>query len=413
MLTDNAAPPFPGLATVTFPPLRLKRNEERRLRAGHLWVFSNEVDSAATPLTAFAPGQLVTLETARGGPLGTAYVNPRSLICARLLSRRVLGNADAVTALLQRRLADALALRRRLYTTPHYRLVHAEGDALPGLVVDRYGDHLVVQISTAGMEALRNAIVAALVELLRPAGILARNDGFGRELEGLETGEPQVLHGAVPEYGQVLEGGLEFTVPLHGGQKSGWYFDQRPNRERLRAYVGNGRVLDGFSYVGAWGLQAAAAGATQVLCVDASAPALALLNDNARRNTLSDSVEIRQGDAFDVLASLLDAGQRFDLVAVDPPAFIKRKRDTEAGMEAYQRLNRLAMQLVVPGGFLVSASCSHHLPEADFRDLLRRAVLPLNRRLQMLERGHQGPDHPQTPGMPEADYLKVAFCRVL
>ncbi|ANX03533.1 SAM-dependent methyltransferase [Immundisolibacter cernigliae] len=405
--------PSVGPPIVSFAPLRLKRNEERRLRAGHLWVFSNEVDIAATPLTAFSPGQLVTIESSRGGPLGTAYVNPRSLICARLLSRRVLGNADAVTALLQRRLADALTLRQRLYRTPHYRLVHAEGDGLPGLVVDRYGDHLVMQVSTAGTEALRDAVVGALVELLQPAGILARNDGFGRELEGLATGDPQVLYGSVPEFGQVLEGGLDFTVPLHGGQKSGWYFDQRPNRERLRAYVGDGRVLDGFSYVGAWGLQAAAAGATQVLCVDASAPALALLSDNAQRNGLGNTVETRQGDAFDVLASLLDAGERFDLVAVDPPAFIKRKRDAEAGMEAYQRLNRLAMQLVVPGGFLVSASCSHHLPEADFRDLLRRAALPLNRRLQMLERGHQGADHPQMPGMPEADYLKVAFCRVL
>ncbi|MGB5147940.1 MAG: RlmI/RlmK family 23S rRNA methyltransferase, partial [Porticoccaceae bacterium] len=159
MLTDNAGLPFPGPATVTFPLLRLKRNEERRLRAGHLWVFSNEVDIAATPLTAFAPGQLVTLESARGGPLGTAYVNPRSLICARLLSRRMLANADAVTTLLQRRLADALALRQHLYKTPHYRLVHSEGDALPGLVVDRYGDHLVVQVSTAGMENLRQDIV--------------------------------------------------------------------------------------------------------------------------------------------------------------------------------------------------------------------------------------------------------------
>lgn len=398
---------------MTLPVLRLKRNEERRLRAGHLWVFSNEVDIAATPLTAFTPGQLAIVESARGGPLGTAYVNPRSLIAARLLSRRVLDGDAAVAALLGRRLTDALSLRERLYRTPHYRLVHAEGDGLPGLVVDRYGAHLVIQVSTAGMERLRDTVVAALVELLQPAGILARNDGFGRELEGLETTEPQVLFGDVPQYGQVLEGGLEFTVPLHGGQKSGWYFDQRPNRERLRAYVGGGRVLDGFCYVGAWGLQAAAAGASQVLCVDASGPALALLNENAQRNGLASTVETRQGDAFDVLAALLDAGERFDLVAVDPPAFIKRKRDTEAGMEAYQRLNRLAMQLVAPGGYLVSASCSHHLPEADFRDLLRRAVQPLNRRLQMLERGHQGADHPQTPGMPEADYLKVAFCRVL
>jgi 23S rRNA (cytosine1962-C5)-methyltransferase len=325
----------------------------------------------------------------------------------------VLGDEAAVTALLLRRLADALALREHLYPTPHYRLVHSEGDALPGLVVDRYGDQLVVQISTAGMESRRDAIVAALVELIQPAGILARNDGFGRELEGLPTGEPQVLHGTVPEFGQVLEGGLEFRVPLHGGQKSGWYFDQRPNRERLRAYVAGRRVLDAFSYVGAWGLQAAAAGATHVLCVDASAPALAALSDNAQRAGLAEVVDTRQGDAFDVLAALLEAGERFDLVAIDPPAFIKRKRDAEAGMEAYLRLNRLAMQLVAPGGFLVSSSCSHHLPEADFRDLLRRAVLPLNRRLQLLERGHQGADHPQAPAMPEADYLKVAFCRVL
>ena len=398
---------------MSLPPLRLKRNEERRLRAGHLWVFSNEVDIAATPLTACTPGQLVVIENARGGPLGTAYVNPRSLICARLLSRRVLNDETAVTGLLHRRLADALALREHLYPTPHYRLVHSEGDGLPGLVVDRYGEQLVMQVSTAGMEARRDAIVAALVELLQPAGVLARNDGFGRELEGLPTGEAEILHGDVPPFGHVQEGGLAFRVPLHGGQKSGWYFDQRPNRERLRAYVRGGRVLDAFSYVGAWGVQAAAAGAAEVLCVDASAPALAVLTENAQRAGFGDVVDTRQGDAFDVLAALLDAGERFDVVAIDPPAFIKRKRDAEAGLEAYLRLNRLAMQLVAPGGYLVSASCSHHLAEADFRDVLRRAVLPLNRRLQLLERGHQGADHPQTPAMPEADYLKVAFCRVL
>lgn len=398
---------------MSFAPLRLKKNEDRRLRAGHLWVFSNEVDIAATPLTAFTPGQIVTVESARGAPLGTAYVNPRSLIAARLLSRRVLTGDDAVAALLRRRLADALALRERLYRTPHYRLVHAEGDGLPGLVVDRYGEQLVMQVSTAGMQRLRDTLLAALVDLLQPAGILARNDGFGRELEGLPGGPPEVLHGAVPEEGVVLEGGLEFRVPLHGGQKSGWYFDQRPNRERLRAYVAGARVLDGFCYVGAWGLQAAAAGAAQVLCVDASAAALACLHDNAARNGFAERVQSQQGDAFVVLGALLEAGERFDVVAIDPPAFIKRKRDAEAGMEAYLRLNRLAMQLVTPGGYLVSASCSHHLAEADFRDLLRRAALPLNRRLQMLERGHQGPDHPQLPAMPEADYLKVAFCRVL
>ena len=398
---------------MSLAPLRLKRNEHRRLRAGHLWVFSNEVDTAATPLTAFTPGQLVRLESDRGAPLGTAYVNPRSLICARLLSRRVFDDPTQVQALLGRRLADALTLRERLYDTPHYRLVHAEGDGLPGLVVDRYGDQLVLQIGTAGMQALREHVLTGLQTLLQPAGILARNDGFGRDLEGLPLGPPEVLHGTVPEYGEVSEGGLRFAVPLHGGQKSGWYFDQRPNRQRLHTYVGSGRVLDVFSYVGAWGVQAAAAGASEVLCVDASAAALAGVQENARRNGLSDRVTTRQGDAFEVLSALLADGQSFDTVIIDPPAFIKRKRDADAGLEAYLRLNRLAMQCVSPGGFLVSASCSHHLAEADFRDVLRRAVLPLNRRLQLLERGQQGPDHPQLPAMPEAGYLKVAFCRVL
>jgi 23S rRNA (cytosine1962-C5)-methyltransferase len=387
---------------VSLAPLRLKRNEHRRLRAGHLWVFSNEVDTAATPLTAFKPGQLVRLESDRGAPLGTAYVNPRSLICARLLSRRVFDDDTQVQGLLG-----------RLYDTPHYRLVHAEGDSLPGLVVDRYGDQLVLQIGTAGMQALREHVLAGLQGLLQPAGILARNDGFGRDLEGLPLGPPEVLHGAVPEYGEVSEGGLRFAVPLHGGQKSGWYFDQQPNRRRLRAYAGAGRVLDVFSYVGAWGVQAAAAGAREVLCVDASAAALASVQENARRNDLAERVTTRQGDAFEVLSALLADGQSFDTVIIDPPAFIKRKRDAEAGLEAYLRLNRLAMQCVAPGGFLVSASCSHHLAEADFRDVLRRAALPLNRRLQLLERGQQGPDHPQLPAMSEAGYLKVAFCRVL
>ncbi len=390
-------------------PLRLKKNEDRRLRAGHVWVYSNEIDSVSTPLKAFAPGQQVLLQTHNGKSLGCAYVNPNSLICARLVSREARYPLDR--SLIVHRLNIALALRERLFPAPFYRLVYGEADQLPGLVIDRYGDLCVVQCTTAGMEAVKDAVLGALDKVLRPAGILWRADSAMRQLEGLDS--YREVHGQVPEQVEVTEHGVSFGVSLLQGQKTGWFYDQRMNRARLRDYVKGQRVLDVYSYVGAWGVQAAAAGAAEVMCVDASEAALERVHANAAANAVGERVASVQGDAFEVLAELRADRQRFDVVILDPPAFIKRKKDAKSGEQAYHRLNQLGMQVLAKDGILVSASCSQHLTEAQLQQILLQSSRHLDRTLQVLERGHQAPDHPLHPAIPEMAYLKAFFCRVL
>ncbi len=390
-------------------PLRLKKNEERRLRAGHLWVYSNEVDTRATPLKAFEPGQPVQIQAHNGKPLGNGYVNPNSLICARLVSRDTRYRLDR--SLLVHRLQVALSLRERLFDAPFYRLVYGEGDGLPGLVVDRYDDVFVVQCTTAGMEQVRDEVLEALHKVFRPRGILLRADSSVRRLEGLEQYVATVDE--VPDSIELLEAGARFEVSLQQGQKTGWFFDQRMNRRRLADYVAGRRVLDVFSYVGAWGVRAALAGAEQVLCVDSSAPALERVQHNAALNAVADRVAVEQGDAFDVLSALRSRGDKFDVVVLDPPAFIKRRKDSRAGEQAYHRLNQLGMQVLARDGILVSASCSRHLAEEQLQRILLQTSRHLDRQLQLLERGQQGPDHPVHPAIPETRYLKALFCRVL
>jgi 23S rRNA (cytosine1962-C5)-methyltransferase len=393
-----------------FVPLRLRKNEERRLRAGHPWVYSNEVDITATPLRDLAPGQPVVIEASNGKALGTGYVNPHVLLCARLVSRDP--EQPFGPALVEQRLRTALSLRERLYPQPFYRLVYGEGDGLPGLIVDRYGDLCVAQLTTAGMDRQREAVLAALRSVLNPAAVLWRNDSPMRELEGLAR-EVVVAAGSVPETVTVAEDGLCFQVAPLSGQKTGWFYDQRDNRARLDRYVAGRRVLDVFSYVGAWGVRAAARGAREVLCVDASAPALAQVTVNAALNGVGERVQTRQGDAFEVLKALREARERFDVVIVDPPAFIKRRKDMREGSLAYRRLNEMAMQVLARDGLLVSCSCSQLLPRAALAELLLQGARHLDRSLVLLEQGRQGPDHPVHPALPETDYLKTLFARVL
>ena len=395
---------------MTLPPLRLRKGEDRRLRAGHLWVFSNEVDVERTPLTAFEPGTLVEVQDVRGAPLGSGYVNPRSLICARLVSRDPRQALDR--ELLRSRVGRALELRDRLFEEPFYRLLFGEGDGLPGLVVDRFGDALVVQITTAGMERLRSEVVGVLDEVVRPSAILLRNDTSSRSLEGLELYTDTAL-GELPERVEIRENGVRFQVPLTGGQKTGWFYDHRFNRARLQRYVQGRRVLDVFSYIGGWGVQAAAAGAAGVLCVDSSAAALDELQASARLNGLEDRVSTLRGDAFDALRDLRESGERFDVVVLDPPAFIKRKKDAKQGEKAYRRINQLGLDLLADGGILVSASCSFHMSRDSLLDAVLRASRDANREVQLLEEGHQAADHPIHPAIPETSYLKAFFLRTL
>lgn len=390
------------------PELRLKRGEDRRLAAGHLWVFSNEVDTARTPLTAFQPGALCRVVSDRDRFLGYAYVNPHSLISARILGRSAAHPPDK--SLFVHRLQVAQSLRRRLYEKPFYRLVYGESDGLPGLVLDRFGDVLVGQIATAGMEALRPQIEAAVKKVIDPAALVWKNDAGARDLEGLPH-YVETVFAAAPESIMVEEGGVGFQVPLGSGQKTGWFFDQAANRLALRKYVGGARVLDVFSYLGAWGLGALAAGASEATCVDSSATALEQLQASAAANGLKPAV--LKGDAFNVMESLHGEGRRFDVVVIDPPAFIKRRKDVPKGEAAYKRLNQLAMQLLERDGILVSCSCSYHLGADRLLAAIQRGARHLGRFVQVVEVGGQSADHPLHPAIPETRYLKAFFCRVV
>jgi 23S rRNA (cytosine1962-C5)-methyltransferase len=390
--------------------LRLKKYEDRRLREGHLWVYSNEVDIAKTPLKTLTPGEQVHIEDFAGKVLGVATVQPNSLICARLISRDVKYGLDK--SLIVYRLNQALSLRERFYPEPYYRLVYGDSDLLPGLVVDRFGDYCVVQTTTVGMELVKDDIVQALVKVLNPVGILFKNDSKARALEGLPS-YVEVAYGEVPQLLPLVENGVKFVAPAFEGQKTGWFYDHRESRAQLQRLVAGKRVLDVFSYAGSWGVQAAAFGAAEVTCVDASAFALDIVKQNAELNGLGDKVNTLQGDAFEVLADLKQQGQQFDVIILDPPAFMQKRKDHANGLQAYRRINELAMRLLVRDGLLVSGSCSMHLMRDELVDVIRGASRHLDKSAQVVFIGGQGADHPVHPAIPETSYLKCVIARVL
>lgn len=393
----------------SLPELRLKKNEDRRLRAGHAWVYSNEVDTKQTPLKEFSVGQWCHVTNNRGRVLGTAYVNPNTLICARLVSR--FENQTLTLNKLVEKIQLALNLRERLFPVPCYRLIFGEGDSLPGLVVDRYHDILVVQITTAGMNNIQDDIIQALSDVIKPRTILLRNDSSSRELEGLELYSKTVL-GELPEFVELEENNTRFVTSLEQGQKTGWFYDHRLNRQRTQQYVKDKKVLDVFSYVGGWGVQALQAGAKHVTCVDASGFALDLAKKSAALNNREQDFNTIEGDAFEALKSLAEDKEKFDVIILDPPAFVKRRKDLKEGSLAYRRINRLAMNLIKHEGILVSASCSYHLGNEQLLNEIRQASYLASVDCKVLEQGHQGPDHPIHPAMKETDYLKSFICHI-
>lgn len=396
-------------ATPQLARLRLKPNEDRRLKQGHLWIYSNEVDTKATPLKNFTPGQQVVVEAANGKALGLAYVNPNTLICARLLSRSVKGTLGY--KLLKKRLQAAQSLRALYYHEPFYRLVYGESDALPGLVIDRFGDVFSVQIATAGMEAVTDTILEVIINLYQPQAIMLKNDLPARELEGLPRYE-KVAYGTLPDALVIMENQTEFVIPVADGQKTGWFYDHREARKQLQQLVKGKTVLDVFSYLGGWGLEMATAGAKEVTCVDASELALDGADQNALRNGVADKVVTIQGNAFDVLKALKAEAHKYDVVIVDPPAFVKKKKDLRSGSEAYRRINELAMRVLERDGILVSASCSHHMSRDGLIKQVNLAARHIDRSIQLIAQGHQAPDHPIHPAIPETEYLKSLFFRV-
>lgn len=387
--------------------LVLRRNQDRRVRGGHPWIFSNEV---ARLDGAPAPGDLVEVTDERGAFLGRAYFNPQSLIAARLLTR---GRDEVDAALFVKRMERALRLREAALPGERaVRVVYGESDQLPGLVVDRYGDHLAVQVLTLGMEVRQEMVREALERVFAPQGVVRVADSPLRTLEGLPL-ERGVWWGEVPERVEVELEGFRVEADLLHGQKTGLFLDQRLNRRVAESRATGRRVLDLFCYQGEWALHAARGGAESVLAVDSSAAALAAAARNLERNGLAERVRLRQGDVFDVLKELTRKGERFGLAVLDPPALVKSRKSLAAGARAYRELNRAAMGLLEEEGVLVSCSCSHHLDDALFRQVLLEAARAAHRPFRVVEWRGESPDHPQLLAVPETHYLKCAVLQAL
>jgi len=379
--------------TSAIPTIRLKPREGRRLRAGAPWAFSNEVEmSAATK--ALKPGAVVDIQGDDGRVFGTGYFNPNSLIALRLLDPRPGTVPDA--AFFAERLARARSLRDAVYGKPFYRLVHAEGDFLPGLTIDRFDDVYSVQITTAGMEALRGP----LLEALGAARVVLRADAPSRALEGL----PSYVEGDVGRIA-VEESGVRYFADLTGGQKTGWYYDQRDNHAFMAALSKDRSVLDAYCYTGGFALAAAKAGAREVIAIDSSQPALTLAEESAAANGLA--CKFVKTDVFDEFERLGHAKETFDVVIADPPPFVKSRKDLETGAKAYRKLARLAARLVAPGGFLLLASCSHNIPTERFASECALGLQRAERRARLIRQSGAGADHPVHPMLPESAYLKT------
>jgi 23S rRNA (cytosine1962-C5)-methyltransferase len=382
------------------PVIRLKPKEGRRVRAGASWVFSNEIAMDAKA-KALAPGALVNLQGDDGRVFGTGYFNPKSLIGVRLLDPA----ADAAIgqAFFTERLLRALALRDALYDRPFYRLVHAEGDGLPGLTVDRFGETCVVQITTAGMEALLAPMLAALGEVVQPTTVILRNDTPSRSLEGLES----YVRAAKGEASRIAveENGARYFADPQAGQKTGWYYDQRDNRAFMAVLVKGKSVLDTYCYTGGFAIAAARTGAAEVVGLDSSAPALALAEDAAAANGVE--AKFVKADVFEELERLGAKAEVFDIVIADPPPFVKSRKDIEPGAKAYRKLARLASAVTAPGGFLLLASCSHNMALERFSQECATGIARSGRRGALIRQSGAGPDHPVHPLLPETAYLKA------
>jgi len=411
--------PLPGEAVHT---IRLRPGEQDRLLAGHPWIYQNELEG--WPPDA-APGDLVDLHDSQGHFLGRGYLNPRTTIAVRVLAR---GRVPVDQEFFLSRIRQALALRERFMPDrrtrppqarqdaplpgPAYRVVHGEADGLPGLVVDRYGDAVAIQLLTAGMDRRRELILTAVEEVLRPRTIVARNDSPMREREGLPR-ERAILRGQIPPEPTVTINGLDVTVDLLEGQKTGLFLDQIDNYPLIERMASGADVLDCFCYVGLWSLHAARSGATRVTGIDQSPAAIKQATALAARNGLTDRCAFRVGNVFDELREHDRRREAFDLVILDPPAFVKARNRIPEALAGYKEINLRAMRLLRPGGFLVTCSCSYHLSAEQFLSMLWDAARDVRRTVRLVARGAQGRDHPVLLGLPESEYLKCCVLQVL
>jgi len=378
----------------------LHPGRDARVRAGHLWVYRGEIARIdGSP----ADGDAVEVVAAGGRPLGVGLLNTRSVITVRLLAQ---AGEDLDERFFRARLERAVALRARVAGgTTACRLVFGEGDLLPGVIVDRYGDVLVVQTLTLGMDRRKEMLVRLLCDLLAPRGVFARNDPAVRRLEGLPR-EAGWLAGGGPEEVEIEEDGVRFVVDVARGQKTGFFLDQRENRSRAAELAAGSTVLDAFAYTGAWGLHAARRGAASVVAIEISDDACALAGRNAALNAVADRYRVLSGNAFDELRRLSAERARFDLVVLDPPAFVRTREALASGLAGYKEINLRALKLLAPGGWLVTCSCSYHVDEAALRDTVWQAARDARRWIRLVESRSQARDHPVHPAMPETRYLK-------
>ncbi len=399
------------MTTPALPVLTLKAHRDEALMRGHPWIFSRAIRD---PKPTLAPGELVDVQDAAGTFIARGYYHPQTDIAVRVLTRDPAASIDA--AFLAQRIQQARALRAPLERDPRtdaYRVINAEGDFLPGVIVDRYADVLVVQISTAGMERLTPALVEALRTVLEPTAIVLRNDVNARAREGLARERTRLAWGDTPPLVAIQENGLRFTVDVWTGQKTGFFLDQRDKRQALQKYAPGARVLNAFSYTGGFGIAAGVAGAAHITSVDQSGPVIAHARDQFALNGLDPAAhEFLVGDAFAYLEKWATGDERFDIVILDPPAFAKTLQARPQALRAYRRLNMLGMRVLAPGGLLVTCSCSGAVSMDDFSANVQEAAQRLGRPVQSAETFTHGLDHPVLLAMPEGGYLKVLFCRV-
>ena len=383
----------------------LRKTRETRVRAGHPWIYASEIEKVEGN---FENGDIVDVLNFRGGFIGRAFYNPVSQISIRMLTTI---DEPCDREFFKGRIQDAWNYRKNLCDPGSCRLIFSESDFMPGLVVDKFGDYLSVQILSLGMERIRDMIVELLAEVVQPKGIYERSDVPVRRYEGLEQ-RSGLLWGEVPDQIDMYENGILFNIDIKEGQKTGFFLDQKQNRAALEPFCKDARVLDCFCHNGSFSLHAAKFGARSVLGVDISEDALVVARENARRNGL-DNVTFEAHNCFDHLRELTDAGEKFDVVILDPPAFTKSKNTVPSALRGYKEINLRGLKLVAPGGYLVTCSCSQHISTEMFQQMINEAVRDSKKRVRMIEYRTQGFDHPILPASPETKYLKCMFLQVL
>ena len=385
------------------PQITVLPGRHKRAKSGHPWIYANEVAMTAEA-KALPPGSLVSIVNSGGEAMGTAFFSPHTLVVARLLSKRP---AQPFTAeFVAERLRNAIGWREKVFSGPYYRLFHAEADGIPGLIIDRFGDGLVCQLNTAGLELHRDTVLAGIETAVAPDWLLLRNDSAQRALEKLPA-DVETVTGTVPAPLEILENGVTYLSDPAGGQKTGWFFDQRLNRAMAAGLAKDARVLDAYCYLGGFGLLAAQHGAKDVTLLDRSAGALSLAADAAAQNGFGDRVRTERAEVFDALETYAASQDKFELVIIDPPAFAKSKKDLPAALRGYRKLARMAAKTVSPGGFLLAASCSHTVDAPSFAQETSRGIQEAGRTSRILRATGASPDHPTHPHLPESAYLKA------